>query len=225
DCLPAPGWLEAGLARLDSSGAGIVQGRTLPDPAATLDPEHARSLTIEEDTKRYETCNIFYRTDVLRATSGFDEGAVFRRRSPPFGEDTDLGWRARAEGVTTDYVPEALVYHEVTRQTFGWNWRYALQNGNWATLVRRHPEMRKEMLMFRVFSRRVHIGFVAAVAGIAVAPFWLPGLAFASPYAWHRRLRSFDRVGLLSVFWGTVFDGMRMIGLVVGSVRERTLVL
>ena len=36
DCLPDPGWLEAGLARLENTSVGIVQGRTLPDPSAAL---------------------------------------------------------------------------------------------------------------------------------------------------------------------------------------------
>ncbi|MGH2727639.1 MAG: glycosyltransferase family 2 protein [Actinomycetota bacterium] len=217
DCLPAPGWLEAGLARLDSSGAGIVQGRTLPDPAATLDPEYARSQSLETFTKRYETCNIFYRTDVLRATSGFDESIYF------FGEDTDLGWRAKDRGVTTDFAPEALVHHEVTRKTVRYLWRFSMQHRNWATLVRRHPEMRKEILIYRVFIKRVHVGFLAAVAGAIVAPFWLPGLALAVPYVWHRRPRALKEIA--APFWNTLFDGLVLGALVVGSVRERTLVL
>lgn len=223
DCLPSRGWLEAGLAGLAGNSVGIVQGRTLPDPSA--DSQYGRTLKIEGFTQRYETCNIFYRTGVLRTVDGFDEGSVFRRRTPPFGEDTDVGWRARAQGVATEYVPDALVYHAVTQPTIPFKWRYALQCGNWATLVRRHPEMRKEMLSYRLFVTRAHLGFIAAVVGAAVAPFWLPALALAVPYVVHRRPRSLSREALTGPFWDTLFDAMNLTGLILGSVRERTLVL
>lgn len=223
DCVPSPVWLEAALARMDQDNVGIVQGRTLPDPA--VDSRYGRTLSIERLTKRYETCNIFYRTDVLRAAGGFDESEIFRRRPPPFGEDTDLGWKAHRSGATEAFAAAAVVFHAVTRPTVGYKWRFGLQHANWATLVRRYPEIRREMLTYRVFTRRVHLGFIAALAGAAVSPFWLPAAAFALPYAWHRRPRTWDRDALTGPFWDTLFDAMNITGLIMGSIRERTLVL
>lgn len=217
DCMPSPGWLEAGLARMEGSSVDIVQGRTIPDP--TVDSLNGRSQRLETFTQRYETCNIFYRTDVLRAAGGFDETIYF------FGEDTDLGLRARAQGASMDFIAEALVYHEVTYPTVGTKWRYAVQHGNWALLVRRHPELRKEMLTYRLFTKRVHAGFISAVIGAAVAPFWLPALALAIPYVVHRRPRALSREALTRPLWDTFFDAMNVSGLVLGSLRERTLVL
>lgn len=219
DCLPSPSWLEAGLAALEASGAGIVQGRTLPDPSATLDASINRTARIEEFTKRYETCNIFYRTDVLRAMNGFDESIYF------FGEDMDLGWRAKESGVATAFGPEALVYHDVTQMTVRWKLRFSMLHANWATLARRHPDIRKEIFAYRVFAKRIHVGFIAALAGAAIAPFWLPGLVLAVPYVWHRRPRALTKSGLTGPLWDTLFDGVVLGALIVGSVRERTLVL
>jgi len=219
DCLPAPGWLQAGLAALRATDAGIVQGRTLPDPSTSLDTSYSRTARIEEFSKRYETCNIFYRTDVLRALNGFDESIYF------FGEDMDLGWRARAEGVTSAFGSEALVYHDVTPMTVRWKLRFSMLHANWATLARRHPDIRKEVFAYRVFAQRIHVGFLAALAGVAIAPFWLPGLALAVPYVWHRRPRALTKSGLTGPLWDTLFDGVVVGALVVGSVRERTLVL
>lgn len=219
DCMPSPGWLEAGLAALESTRAGIIQGRTIPDPASPLDIRISRSQRIEEFSNRYETCNIFYRTDILRAMNGFDESIYF------FGEDTDLGWRAAAEGTRSSYAADAFVYHEVIPHTVRWRWKYSLQHGNWALLIRRYPQMRKEMLIYRFFTNRVHVGFLAALTGAVVAPFWLPGLALAIPYVWHRRPRGLHRAALVGPLLDTLYDAMMVFGLVVGSVRQRTLVL
>jgi len=176
DCRPAPGWLEAGLQALEGSSDGIVQGRTLPDPRTTL-KRWAVTQRIEGFTNRFETCNVFYRTDVLRATGGFDQDMPF------FGEDIILGWTARRQGVTATFAPEALVHHAVTHPGVGYYRRWATQHGNWATVIRRFPEMRREVLWLRVFTKRRHAALVGAVVGIAAGTVWRPAFALAIPYA------------------------------------------
>ncbi|MGH2725811.1 MAG: glycosyltransferase family 2 protein, partial [Actinomycetota bacterium] len=227
DCLPAPGWLEAGLARLDSSGAGIVQGRTLPDPAVQLEGWW-RSITIDRFSHRYETCNIFYRTDVLRVLGGFDEGPKFDLKTGHGGEDVELGWRARRRGVEAIFAPEALVHHAVTFPGLGFLLRAAWHVGNWTILIRRFPEMRRELLVYRVFMGRRDGAFLAAVAGIAIAPVWLPALALAAPYALLWLGRNPPRLewhAIIGKLAEVPFDAAVVAGLLVGSVRERTLVL
>jgi GT2 family glycosyltransferase len=222
DCLPTPRWLEAGLAALQDPTVGIVQGRTLPDPAA---PKEGRSLTVERFTMRYETCNIFYRTDVLRAVGGFDEGALFTKKRA-FGEDTELGWKARTRGIKGVYKQDALVHHAVTYPGFGFWWRYAMKHANWALLVRRFPAMRRELLWQRLFLRRRHAGFLVATAGVAVgASLWWPAYFLAAPYLWRRRPRTFALRSIGESFWETTYDLLQIIALVKGSLRERTLVL
>ena len=217
DCLPAPGWLEAGLAWLDGT-PDIVQGRTIPDPEAPIG-RWAVTQQIESFTNRYETCNIFYRTEVLRTVGGFDEDMPF------FGEDTVLGWTARRMGVTADFAPDAVVRHAVIHPGVAYHWRWALQHGNWATLIRRFPEMRREVLWQGLFTKRRHAAFVAAVTGVVAGTVWRPALAFSIPYLWYRRPRSLHRDEIVDHLWGTAFDAAVVTGLLLGSLRERTLVL
>lgn len=229
DCLPAPGWLEAGLAALEASGAGIVQGRTIPDPSVRREVGFWRSITVEEFSNRYETCNIFYRTEVLRDTNGFDAG--FRlglRTGISEGEDMELGWRARRLGVRAEFASEALVCHAVTFPGLRFLLRSAYDVRNLAAMIRRFPEMRKEMLFLRVFLARRHIAFLGALAGVAIAPWWFPALALAVPYLaiWlGRPPRPVDKRSIIGKLAEVPFDVAIISGLAVGSVRERTLIL
>jgi len=159
DCTPSPGWLEAGLTAFEREQAGIVQGRTVPDPDA---PKRgwAKTVRVERFTSLYESCNIFFRTDVLNAIGGFDE-----RIRVPFGEDTAAGWEARRRGVGGVFAPDALVYHEVSYPGPRYWWRYAMMHANFPLLVRRFPEMRRDLLWLRLFLWRERAVFDAALAG------------------------------------------------------------
>jgi glycosyltransferase involved in cell wall biosynthesis len=219
DCVPAPHWLEAGLAGFERSSAGIVQGRTLPDPGVS-NRGWTKTLTIDRLSSLYQSCNIFYLADVLRAVDGFDEEIRV-----PFGEDTAIGWKARRLDVGCEFAPEALVHHSVTRPGVGYWWRYAMMHRNFATLVRRFPEMRREMLWWRVFIWRNHAVFVAAAAGAIAGIVWRPAFALVIPYAYLRRPRRLGREEIVASFQGTAFDAAILAGLAIGSVRERTIVL
>lgn len=221
DCLPAPGWLEAGLRSFERS-ADVVQGRTIPDPATPFGRWDV-SMTIEAFTNRYETCNMFYRRDVLEKTGGFDERFVFT--PPPFGEDTMLGWSAVRTGASTAFEPDALVHHAVVHPGAGYYWRWAQNHGNWATMIRRFPEMRREVLWQGVFTKRRHAAFIAGVVGLAAGVAWRPAFALALPYLVYRLPRSLNRQAIEDQILNTAFDAAVVIGLLRGSVRERTLVL
>lgn len=224
DCLPTPRWLEAGLERLADRAVGIVQGRTLPDPTKTID-RWAVTQRIEHFTNRYETCNIFYRTDVLRAVNGFDDDVRSLGRNPPWGEDTILGWAARRIGVRAAFEPEAVVHHAVAYPGVGYYRRWAGQHGGWATLVKRFPEMRREVLWLNVFTKRRHAALLGAVTGVAGGILWRPAFALAIPYIWSQRPRSLRKEEILDRALGTAFDAAVVTSLVKGSIRERTLVL
>jgi GT2 family glycosyltransferase len=218
DCVPSPRWLEAGLRRLADESVGIVQGRTMPDPTTTME-RWAKTVQIEEFSYRYETCNIFYRADVLREVHGFDEDMPF------FGEDTVLGWTARRLGVKSAFEPDALVHHAVTYPGARYFRLWAYQHGNWATLVKRFPEMRGEVLWLGLFTKRRHAALIGAAAGLAAGALWPPAFALAIPYVWHQRPRSLSKQEMVDHLLGTAFDAAVVAGLVKGSVRERTLVL
>jgi glycosyltransferase involved in cell wall biosynthesis len=221
DCVPAPGWLAAGLAALDADpGVGVVQGRTLPDPELERGRWSA-TQELTELTGRYEACNIFYRVEALAAGGGFDEAVGF------FGEDTAAGWGVVEAGWEARYEPAALVHHTVTHPGLGWHLRRALGYGNVNALVRRFPAMRRQLLWQRYFLRPRSAAFTAAAAGLVLAAVTRRpvALALALPYAWTRRPKGRTRRDLADAAGAAAFDGAVFCGLVRGSIRERTVVL
>jgi GT2 family glycosyltransferase len=65
-----------------------------------------------EGTTEYLTgCSFLARTDVLQELEGFDENYFC------YVEDVDLSVRIKAQGYRIGYVPEAVVWHKVSRST------------------------------------------------------------------------------------------------------------
>jgi glycosyltransferase involved in cell wall biosynthesis len=162
DCRPAPGWLDAALAAADAET--IVQGRIEPDP----DERHllfglARSHEITGPTPRYEAGNIVYPRAVLERVGGFDESFA----GYAWGEDTDLGIRARAAGAGRAYADDALVWHAVIPRTVP---AAVEDNRRYASLVRllaKYPELRRELFPHGVV-KPWHPLLLLAVAGVAL---------------------------------------------------------
>jgi GT2 family glycosyltransferase len=226
DCRPPADWLER-AARAGREDA-IVQGATRPDPdeAALLRAPHPRTVRIDPPTWSAQTCNIVYPRTVLERLDGFDAQGL------PLcaGEDTDLAWRARALGVAVVGAPEVVTYHCVEamglwpRARFTWRWRQL------PALVRRHPELRRE-LPLGVFWKPRHAAFVLALAGLAAArrsP--LAAAVLAAPWA-RAALPSYGagprgRLRAAAELPGqAVIDGVEIAALAVGSARYRTLFL
>lgn len=187
DCVPQPGWLAALVAAV-AAGADLAQGRTVPHPAQ-LHRRRGFYRTIETtaETGFYETCNIAYRREVLERLGGFDE-----RFRLPYGEDTDLAWRAKEAGCRSAFVPEALVWHEVFASNFAERLRDSRRREGVVLALARHPGLRRT-LDNPFFYRPTHPHALLAAAGVAVAaarPRSLRGAvlaaALAAPYAWER---------------------------------------
>lgn len=226
DCVPTPDWLAHGVAAFDGDVA-TVQGATLPDPAADCGRWHA-TQEITDFTHRYEACNLFYRRDALVAGGGFDEAIGF------FGEDSMAGWAVRRLGHGERFAPDAIVHHAVTHPGLRWHLRRGLRYGNWNALARRFPEMRT-LFWHRFFLRRESAQTLLALIGAAVVMGGVvtrePALAFVGalgiapfgwrhrPYTWRRRTAIVDALG------GAGFDVAVEVGLLWGSIRERTLLL
>lgn len=187
DCVPRPGWLAALLRALDA-GADLVQGRTVPNPNQ-LHRRRAFARTIETTAESgfYETCNMAYRRSVLKALGGFDE-----RFRHPYGEDTDLAWRAKEAGYTSAFASDAEVWHDVVPSSFLARLRDARRREGMVLAVARHPRLR-ETLDHPLFYRPTHPHALLAAAGVAA---WLGrprsprrfvlGALAAAPYTWHR---------------------------------------
>ena len=225
DCVPAPGWLAAGLAAIDGRSHAFVVGRTEPDPAgaAWLERPFSRSLTVDAP-RFYETCNAFYRREDLERLGGLDEGFST-------GEDTDLGLRAVEAGCIPLWAPEALVRHRVRPPDLRAHLREARRWADLALVVRRHPGRRRELVYRRWFWKRTHPPAVVALVGIAAA------LAVRSPrplvlLLWWIAHRTFvepacpgPRRRLLALPGTLLTDAAEVEAMVRGSIRHRTLLL
>jgi GT2 family glycosyltransferase len=173
DCRPAPGWLEALLAAAD--GRAMVQGRTLPDP----DERHllaglSRTIEVDRPSAWYESCNIAYPRALLERLGGFDE----RFGLPPWGEDSDLGLRAREAGADLRYQPEALAWHAVIPCTLPRALAEARRREWLPLVIARHPRQR-DALYGRWFANRAHAALAAGIVGLALVRRRGPATALA----------------------------------------------
>lgn len=225
DCVPTPGWLEAGLAALAASERAFAVGRTRPDPAEArwLERPFSRSLTVEEP-RFYETCNIFYRRADLERVGGLD---------PAFstGEDTDLGLRVVAAGGVPVWAPDALVHHRVRPPDLRAHVREARRWADLALVVRRHPAQRARLVHGRWFWKRTHppaviaaVGLVAALLSRSPRPlvlltWWVVHRCLIEPVCPGPRRRVVALPGAL------LTDLAEVEAMVRGSIRHRTLLL
>jgi glycosyltransferase involved in cell wall biosynthesis len=233
DCVPAPGWLAAGMAAIDE-GADLVNGRTQPSR-----PMKPLERSVGSGTEGlYPTCNIFYRRHVFQRAGGFDHGAAstlgFRvdelARGTGFGEDTLLAWRVRRSGAVVRYVPEAFVQHHVfPPDVRDWLSRCS-QVAAFPALVRDVPELRTTMMRRRIlFGERSRL----PVYGFAVALLTRRRLPITVVLGWWVlwRLRELRRAPVswphrLAVLPGEMaIDAAMATAFVTGSIRARTIAL
>lgn len=142
DCVPDEGWLAALLRHAET--ADLVQGRTETDPndPRTIGP-FGRTVIIREEHGHYETCNLAYRRDLLERLGGFDE-SFHRLPGGPvtWGDDTDLGWRARKSGARIEFASDAVVYHELRPSSFRRHLKEITRHDGLVLTLQRYPEMR-----------------------------------------------------------------------------------
>jgi hypothetical protein len=233
DCVPCPGWLDAGVAALEA-GADVANGPTRPaGPVGVLD----HSVGAGEEGI-YPTCNVFYRRSAYDAAGGFDpragERLAFRvgdrARRLGFGEDTLLAWRVRRAG-RASFVPEALVEHQVIRSHIAEALSRAWMAGAFPALVRETPELRGTALLRHGVSLGARSRLPVYAAALALAS-RRRGAATVAVAAWVRSaLRELEQVpgsrrtrlaGLPVIM---AKDVIVATALVAGSARARTLVL
>ena len=226
DCVPTPTWLEHGLARFDDERVAVVQGMTTPDPSIRRGSWDA-TQELTHFTYRYEACNLFYKRAALVEAGGFDEAIGF------FGEDSMAGWAVRRLGGLERFADDAIVHHTVTFPGIRWHWRRGLSYSHWNTLVRRFPEMR-DVFWRRIFLRRETAQtFVALLGVVAVLASALSGVSLLAvtgavlmlPFLWRVRPRRLTRWAIKDFVGAVGFDVAVELGLLWGSIRERTLVL
>lgn len=111
DCIPEPGLLAAYVAALRSDIA-TYEGRTtvrqgITTPMQTA-PENLNGGVLW-------SCNLAMRRDAFEQIGGFDA-----RFPIPHMEDVDFRNRIAAAGLTTIFVPDAVVDHPPRRLPWGW---------------------------------------------------------------------------------------------------------
>ena len=139
DCVPSAGWLDAAVRAFAArdEAVGIVQGRT--ECYEPTSPMFSHFIETRRFDSSFSTSNVVYRRAAL-------DGHEFDRRCS-YWEDTDLGFRVRADGWRVAFADDALVYHQVVPQTvlewLLWPRRYA----NWPAKAARYPEFRRTLFL------------------------------------------------------------------------------
>jgi GT2 family glycosyltransferase len=233
DCVPAPDWLERLLGAAGDPSPSrseapdpltIIQGATDPDPVQLAGARHtlfARIVSVQAPDGRYETCNILYPRALLERLGGFDE--AFRPRgigARPVGEDTDLGWRARAVGARTRFAPDARVRHDVAQ--YGPLGKLAHQTrwGGAVHIFKVHPAAR-EILFRRVFWNVWHYMLLQVLIS-RLGPRWLARLILGRYLgAMASRARECG-AGPWAVPYLVLEDATEAAAMVTASIRERT---
>lgn len=161
DCVPQPAWLASLVRGMDR--ADVAQGRTIPNPdqRANRGP-FSRSMDVPFEQGFYETCNIAYRRTDLQTLGGFDEAFRF-----PYGEDTDLAWRAREAGARTTFVADALVHHDVWPSDYSAHLRDMRRREGIVLAFRKHPSLRQH-LGKGLFFRPIHPPALVATLSLAL---------------------------------------------------------
>ena len=229
DCVPTPGWLQTLTAPILEDRADVAQGVTMP-PRAQWDGSgpFARTMWVLDEDGFYATCNMAYRRDVLERAEGFDE-----RFLRPFGEDTDLAWRAIEAGARTAFVETAVVHHEVWPSSWPAHVRDRARREGIVLAAREHPQIRARFWRRRWYQES-HPRALLAAGGMVVAlaaPGWarLAGPALAAPYVHYRlavrRLPCRRRNVAPVIALALVADLVEVGVLAVASARYRTLLL
>jgi len=224
DCRPEPEWLERMVVAAARAPGDVVQGATRPDPFehGVLAAPHVRTMFIEPVGPFAQTCNILYPRALLERLGGFDERAVT-------GEDVDLSLRARAAGTGVSGATGAIVNHAVESHTLPGILRQNLKWRHLAYLVKRHPELRRELTL-GVFWDADHLWASVALAGLVAAPRNRGLIALAVPYAVRASRRRGpgrrERAVAVGELPGqAIRQFAEVLGLAAGSLRHRTLVL
>ena len=227
DCVPEPGWLAAGLAAVEG-GAELVQGAVVPPPGSATHPL-SHTIHVMSDVGLHETSNMFYARDLFERLGGFTT-RYFRRFGAPFGEDVELGWRARRAGARYRFEPAAVVHHPVGRPSLRGRLREQWLARAFPQLVRDVPELRDMLFYRRWFLTPRSAAAGVALAGIGAARRAPLAAVLCLPYA---RLLARDvravpaRPAALAPLLAAhaTADAALLAALAWGSLRARSLVL
>lgn len=174
DCVPAPGWMAAGLAGLEATGADLLRGAaTMAGDTNAARLIHAsfrkRRKSVPGDTVRLDTRNMAARRRVFDSLR-FNEASIR-------GEDIEFGMRAEELGFRTAYWPAMRVSHEhegelnvflAKKVVGGWHLRAVAA----ASPSLRWPMKRPRLLPNLAARTKAFPGQAAAMRGLLLGIVW-----------------------------------------------------
>ena len=225
DCVPAPDWLRAALAAIGE--ADVVQGAVRPVRDVRPMP-FDRTISVDGRGGLYETANLIVRRDAFERLGGFEDwlGPVLGK---PLAEDVWFGWRARRAGMRVAFAPDAVVEHAVFRRGLGEFLRDRARVTYFPAIVKRIPELRRELLVGRLFLNARTAAFDLALLGAVLALLLgsLVPLVAVLPYAFMlvRGAVRWRGRAPIAAFGELLADAAGAASLVAGSIRYRAPVL
>jgi GT2 family glycosyltransferase len=219
DCVPAPGWIEAGLRGFSDPRIGIVQGPTHPHPDQPR-PFFNHFIEIDRFDGTFSTCNVFYRREAVAAVEGFDPGIVY-------WEDLDLGWRVWRAGWEASYVADARVHHQVLPLSPAAWLLWPLHLASMPVKAARYPEYRRHLYLgvwTNWFHLLVDLALLSLPLGFLVnRRLFALGLPYLIAFPFKHGLagRWPPVKALLHLAWDVASAGV----LLVSSARHRSVVL
>lgn len=222
DCEAESGWLEALAAAASANPGAIVQGTTSPAPDELgARGIFSRTLEVNELGPWFQTCNIAYPRSVLDELGGFDEETF----GTPGGEDTDLAWRAMANGADAVLAEDARVFHAVNYLGPAGALRFPLRWVDPIAVFGMHSGLR-EQLYRGIFWKRSHALLFRALLGAGLARRFPPAALLAYPYLKDvvLRTRRSGSAPALAPFLAAQ-DVVEAYATVRGAVKHRVLVL
>jgi len=216
DCMPAPRWLEAGLAAM--ADADLVQGAVAPPRDVAVGPWD-RTIRVSTDHGLFETANLLIRRDLFERLGGF-EPWLQPSDGKELGEDVWLGWRARRAGARVAFAADALVHHAVFPREPAEFVAERARLRFFPEMAARIPELREGFLFRRYFLSRRSAAFDLALAGALVARHRPAAALAVLPYA---RMLAADGPSQAAV--RAAADAVGFAALAYGSLRARSAVL
>lgn len=158
DCVPAPGWLRAGLAAHTPDVAGVMGRIVTPVPHRPTDYERDAARIAEAE---FVTANCFYRRDALASVRGFDE-----RFTAPWREDSDLYFALLERGARLAQAPDAIVVHPIRPAPWGVSLAQQRKSVFNALLYKKHPALYRRRIQARP-PWRYYVSTAALVAAVS----------------------------------------------------------
>jgi glycosyltransferase involved in cell wall biosynthesis len=238
DCVSDNQWIEKGVSKM-VEGVGLVQGMTLPSPHQTR-TTFSRTQEILRENGLYHLCNTFYRKAALKQVNELSPDFIGKDcfgRIMMSGEDTDLAWKVKKQGWKSVFADDAVVYHYVFKVN---PLKYILSYRKcqlffytWPNLIKKHPEIRKNVFYYRVFRTKENAIFTLSLVSmiLGLSAHWLFFL-LSFPYVvniltwsfYERSLRTYHR-GFMVLIILFSHDLINCILLIGGSIWYRRLVL